>query len=116
VAEGRTDYPVGWWVLRRHAAYGICNLLFQAPNNYVNISGRQFATGAGEQIDQVLGDWTGCLQFESEITGVIMENTEAATSMLQQLKALAVQLHIDIRYGLFLPELPAPFPYRYVKD
>jgi len=44
-----------------------------------------------------------------------MENTEAAT-LLQQLKALAVQLHIDDRYGLFLPELPAPFPYRYVKE
>jgi EAL domain-containing protein (putative c-di-GMP-specific phosphodiesterase class I) len=64
----------------------------------VNISGRQFGQpNLIAQIKQILQE-TGlnAASLKLEITeSVLMENTESATDMLLQLKALGVQLHMD---------------------
>lgn len=92
--------PIGNWVLRE-----ACKQMTKwqmhcgVPLNIsVNLSARQFAQS--DLIDQVSSilEETGldANRLILEITeSMLIENPEAATAMLQQLKALHVQLHVD---------------------
>jgi EAL domain-containing protein (putative c-di-GMP-specific phosphodiesterase class I) len=94
--------PIGRWVLREACRQmHTWQLAFadRAPAMIaVNLSGKQFLQlDLVEQIDQILqetGLKAGSLKLE--ITeSVVMENSEEASVMLKQLKALGVQLLID---------------------
>jgi EAL domain-containing protein (putative c-di-GMP-specific phosphodiesterase class I) len=89
--------PIGLWVLRE-----ACDQmrLWRVPGltMSVNLSAKQFSQpDLLRQIQQILHDTeleAGTLKLE--ITeSVVMENAEAATIMLQNMKALGVQLSID---------------------
>lgn len=94
--------PLGYWVL--HSA---CRQMRAWQRQFpaeepltisVNLSGKQFLQpDLVEQIGQVLLETSlDARSLKLEITeSVIMENTQSATSTLQQLKALGVQLHMD---------------------
>ena len=89
--------PIGLWVLREACAQ---MRLWRVPglSMSVNLSARQFSQpDLLPQIQQILHDTeleAGTLKLE--ITeSVVMENAEAATIMLQNMKALGVQLSID---------------------
>ena len=103
VAEDtRLIIPLGLWVLRE-ACRQMCQWQWQSPANSsltlsVNLSGKQLTEPKLiEQIEGILNEThlnPRCLKLE--ITeSVVMENAEAAIAMLQQLKALGVQLSID---------------------
>lgn len=93
--------PIGQWVLRE-----ACSQMHEwqrqlptlALTINVNLSGKQFTqSDLIEQIKQVLQetDLEAC-NLGLEITeSVIMENTEAVSSTLFELRALGVQLHMD---------------------
>jgi diguanylate cyclase (GGDEF)-like protein/PAS domain S-box-containing protein len=96
--------PLGLWVLSESCSQIIKwqNLKLPAANSHltvaVNLSGKQFSQPESiEQIKQVLretGVDTRCLKLE--ITeSVVMEDGEAATTMLSQLKELGIELCID---------------------
>jgi diguanylate cyclase (GGDEF)-like protein/PAS domain S-box-containing protein len=94
--------PLGAWILHS-ACHQMRVWQQQFPTSEpmtisVNISGRQFfQSELVEQIAQVLQE-TGldARSLKLEITeNVIMGNTHSATSMLQRLKALGIQLHMD---------------------
>ena len=94
--------PLGWWVLRQschqmriwqeqlqlHSPLTIC----------VNISGKQFTQPhLVEKIEQILQE-TGldARSLKLEITeSLLLDNAEAAVTILNQLKALGIQLAID---------------------
>jgi diguanylate cyclase (GGDEF)-like protein/PAS domain S-box-containing protein len=94
--------PLGAWII-----YSACHQMRvwqqQFPTSEpmtisVNISGRQFFQfELVEQIAQVLQETNlDARSLKLEITeNVIMENTHSATSTLQRLKTLGVQLHMD---------------------
>jgi diguanylate cyclase (GGDEF)-like protein/PAS domain S-box-containing protein len=93
---------IDWWVLRE-----ACSQILEWQNKYasgnpftvsVNVSSQQFAQPSlVEQIEKTLQS-TG-LSAESlklEITeSAIVHNTDSATAILSQLKALGIQLYID---------------------
>lgn len=93
---------IGSWVLREACRQmHTWQLAFsdRAPSMIaVNLSGKQFLQpDLVEQIDQILRE-TGlnASSLKLEITeSVVMENSEEATVMLEQLRALGVQLSID---------------------
>ncbi len=95
--------PLGWWILReachqmrtwQQANGNSCNSLTIS----VNLSGKQFLQpDLVEKIDQILKD-TGlqasCLKLE--ITeSVLIENAEAATVSLEQLRSRQIELSLD---------------------
>jgi diguanylate cyclase (GGDEF)-like protein/PAS domain S-box-containing protein len=98
--------PLGQWILKE-----ACQQLKQWQQNFpdylplsvsVNLSTRQFAQpDLLDQVGQILQDTALAkgqlkLNLKLEITeSAIMENPEAATELLKQLKALGVQLMID---------------------
>ncbi len=94
--------PLSRWVLRE-ACRQLCQWQWQAPANRaltmsVNLSGKQFMQAdLVEHVKDVLQAThlePQCLKLE--ITeSVVMENAELAIAMLNQLKALGVQLSID---------------------
>jgi diguanylate cyclase (GGDEF)-like protein len=94
--------PLGQWVLREACRQMVAwQVQFSSNPSLtisVNISGRQFGQpNLIAQIKQILQE-TGlnAASLKLEITeSVLMENTESATDMLLQLKALGVQLHMD---------------------
>ncbi|MBD3883882.1 EAL domain-containing protein [Phormidium tenue FACHB-886] len=90
-----------WWVLRE-----ACRQMQVWQVNYpsamlsisVNVSSKQFAQPRlVEQVEQILQE-TGLnpRSLKLELTeSAIVENTESATQIFSQLKALGIQLHID---------------------
>jgi len=94
--------PIGQWVLRE-ACDQMNKWQEQSSTTLpltinVNLSGKQFAQpDLIEQIEQVLQETSlDAHSLRLEITeSVIMENAEAATSMLLQLEAMGVQLQMD---------------------
>lgn len=94
--------PIGQWVLRE-----ACRQMHiwqeQSSNNFsltisVNLSRKQFAQpNLVEQIKQILQETKlDPRNLSLEITeSIVMENAEAATSMLLHLVALGMQLHMD---------------------
>lgn len=94
--------PIGKWVL--HAAcHQLCQWQKQFPSNpplsiSVNISAKQFAqVDLCAQINQVLQE-TGLdgTSLKLELTeSILMENAESTVAILQQIKAMKVQLYMD---------------------
>ncbi|MFQ5857552.1 MAG: putative bifunctional diguanylate cyclase/phosphodiesterase, partial [Anaerolineae bacterium] len=94
--------PIGQWVLRE-ACQQMRDWQVQFPGGppltiSVNLFRRQFQQpDLVEQVEQILQE-TGldARSLRLEITeSVIMENTESATAMLSQLKAMGVQVQMD---------------------
>jgi diguanylate cyclase (GGDEF)-like protein len=100
--DTRLIIPLGLWVLRE-ACRQMAQWHWQSPANRslilsVNLSGKQFTQpDLVERIKQILDEThldPNCLKLE--ITeSVVMENAEAAISMLVRMKALGVRLSID---------------------
>jgi diguanylate cyclase (GGDEF)-like protein/PAS domain S-box-containing protein len=92
--------PIGWWVLRE-ACCQMRAWQVQFPTApltiSVNLSGKQFTPHLTEQISLLLKE-TGldAHSLKLEITeSVLMENTELAAAMLEQLRDLGIQLSMD---------------------
>lgn len=92
---------LGYWVLRE-----ACQQMREWQQQFhdllpmticVNLSGRQFTANLVDQVQHILDETQ--LQpahLKLEITeSVLMDNTEAATTILAQLKAMGVQLSMD---------------------
>lgn len=94
--------PIGWWVFREAChQMRIWQLQFPEYSSLVmsiNLSAKQFAQpDLLEQINQILQETNlEPSSLKLEITeSVVMENAEAATAMLLQLRALGIRLSID---------------------
>ena len=94
--------PIGRWVLfeacRQMQQWREVHALKAPLSISVNLSGKQFMhSNLLEQIVQVLKETRlDPLALKLEITeSIVMENIEAATGMLEQLRALGVELSID---------------------
>ncbi len=94
--------PIGKWVLRS-ACHQLCQWQKQFPCNpplsiSVNISAKQFSQpNLCDQISQVLQE-TGLdgTSLKLELTeSILMENAESTVAILQQIKAMKVQLYMD---------------------
>jgi len=94
--------PIGKWVLRS-ACHQLCQWQKQFPSNpplsiSVNISAKQFAqVDLCDQISQILQE-TGLngTSLKLELTeSILMENAESTVAILQQIKAMKVQLYMD---------------------
>jgi diguanylate cyclase (GGDEF)-like protein/PAS domain S-box-containing protein len=93
--------PIGLWVLKEACAQ-MKAWKSQLPQNLpltisVNLSGKQFTPQLVEEIRQILAD-TGLepQHLRLEITeSVLIENTEAATTLLFQLRELGIHLSMD---------------------
>ncbi|MGH9940735.1 MAG: putative bifunctional diguanylate cyclase/phosphodiesterase [Pyrinomonadaceae bacterium] len=102
VEETGMIIPIGMWVLRE-ACQQVHQWQWQSPLNRsltlsVNLSGKQFAqSDLVEQIKQILRETNLQPQhLRLEITeSVVMKDAEAATAMLNQLRAVGVRLSID---------------------
>ncbi|MBA3320803.1 MAG: EAL domain-containing protein, partial [Pyrinomonadaceae bacterium] len=102
VEETGMIVPIGMWVLRE-ACRQVCQWQWQSPLNRsltlsVNLSGKQFAQfDLVEQIEQILRETHLQPQhLRLEITeSVVMKDAEAATAMLNELRAVGVHLSID---------------------
>ncbi|NEQ26398.1 MAG: EAL domain-containing protein, partial [Microcoleus sp. SIO2G3] len=93
--------PIGLWVLRQ-ACQQMRQWHEQFPDRQpltisVNLSGKQFTPQMVSQIRAILGETQLQPRFlRLEITeSVLMENTEAAASMLGELRDLGIQLSMD---------------------
>ncbi len=100
--ETKLIIPLGWWVLRQ-ACRQMRTWQVQFPDTSlwkisVNISGKQFSQpNLIEQVKQILQE-TGFdgRKLKLEITeSVLVENSESAIAMLEQLQALGIQLSMD---------------------
>ena len=115
---------IGQWVLRescrqlrewQHLSFDNRRLSVS-----VNLSGKQFLQpnliGSVRQILHET-DLDPC-RLKLEITeSIMMENAEAASAMLMQLRDMGVQLSIDeLRNGLLVALLPASIPHRHAED
>ena len=94
--------PIGQWVLRQAChQLSVWHQLISSPCPLivsVNLSSRQFVQpDLVDQISQILQETNLNPRYlKLEITeSVVMENAEVATTMLQQLKSLGIQLAID---------------------
>ncbi|WP_072044968.1 putative bifunctional diguanylate cyclase/phosphodiesterase [Aliterella atlantica] len=94
--------PIGNWVLRQ-AAEQICQWQKQFPSHpplsiSINISAKQFAQpDLSYQISQVLQE-TGLdpNSLKLELTeSILMENAECSVAILEQIKAMNIQLYMD---------------------
>ncbi|MBE9178053.1 EAL domain-containing protein [Oculatella sp. LEGE 06141] len=93
--------PLGTWVLReacRQMRYWQTQFTTIPPLTIsVNLSGKQFTPQLISQVNHILNE-TGLdpSSLKLEITeSVLMENADAAVTMLSQLKAIGIQLAVD---------------------